>query len=146
MVWRSHLIHDGLRRANYYIKHLVVTLAEKVTMSLAPFQSWGFLGVSMVFPRDLQWNIIANIALANKNGNAVVGAYVKVLYVTRDWRNSWSTDCGYSIRVAASVWCHDDIAQMSENRGWSRWNLSRCHGEPCGPEPAKLQENMRYFF
>lgn len=25
MVWRSHLVHGGLRRANYYIKHLLVT-------------------------------------------------------------------------------------------------------------------------
>ena len=25
MVWRSHLAHDGWRRANYYIKHLIVT-------------------------------------------------------------------------------------------------------------------------
>jgi hypothetical protein len=24
MIWRSHLAHDGLRRGNYYIKHLVV--------------------------------------------------------------------------------------------------------------------------
>ena len=29
MIWRSHLAHDGLRRGNYYIKHLVVDAKGK---------------------------------------------------------------------------------------------------------------------
>ena len=38
MVWRSHLVHGGLRRANYYIKHLLVNLAASI--SRQSHQTW----------------------------------------------------------------------------------------------------------